>query len=337
MPTARYRVFDPLLGAEGAEAMLRLCERFGRYPTYAEDVTASEPFAPELPQRYDAAANFVRTGGRFRRAEDPRVLASRTNYFRATYAYDRPETPGIEPFLFHEGLLEAARWLHERPLVVPNIVYANLLVPGQELAVHTDVPEFRGANRKRFSQWLLVVMLHSGLFEGWRMPIATGVAYFGACRGGAFAFYPDGPEGAARTLPVKHDTAVLLDTDRVFHGVDRVHEAEPIPAIRPGTELAFDGKDRWHARADGRTLATYRFDDLRFSVSWKAYCYEDERERRLAERHEDDLQLADVLATLEADLRARGALEGPRPPDRELALRLIETYVRFPGSIPSTA
>ena len=93
--TARYRVFDPLLGAAGADAMLRLCARFGRYPTYAEDVTAAEPFAPELPQRYDAAANFVRTGGRFARTEDPRVLASRTNYFRATYAYDRPTTPGI--------------------------------------------------------------------------------------------------------------------------------------------------------------------------------------------------------------------------------------------------
>jgi hypothetical protein len=337
MTTARYRVFDPLLGAEGADAMLRLCERFGRYGCYAEDATNAVAVAPGLPQRFDAAWNFVQTGGRFGRAEDPRVLASRTNYFRATYAYDRPETPGIEAFLFHEGLLDAARWLHGRPLVVPNIVYANLLVPGQELAVHTDVPEFRGANRKRFSQWLLVVMLHSGLFERWRMPIATGVAYFGDCRGGEFAFYPDGPGGAPRTLPVKHDTAVLLDTDRVFHGVDRVHEAAPIPAIHPGTELVFDGADRWQARAGSETLASYRFDELRFSVSWKAYCYEDERERRLALGREDDLELAGVLATLEADLRARGALEGPPPPDRELALRLIEYYVRFPGSLPSAA
>jgi hypothetical protein len=331
--TARYRVFDPLLGAAGAEAMLRLCERFGRYPTYAEDVTAAEPFAPELPQRYDAAANFVRTGGRFARAEDPRVLASRTNYFRATYAYDRPETPGIEPFLYHEGFVDAARELHGRPLVVPNIVYANLLVPGQELAVHTDVPEFRGASRKRFPQWLLVAMLHSGLFDRWRMPIATGVAYFGNCRGGAFAFYPDGPQGAPRTLPAKHDTAVLLDTDAVFHGVDRVLESRPIPPIRPGTELVFDADTRgWRAVADGRTLASYAPDEVRFSVSWKAYCYEDERERRLVEQHEDDLDLSRILGSLEADLRARGRLDGPRPPDREFALRLIAEYVRFPGS-----
>ena len=56
-----------------------------------------------------------------------------------------------------------------------NIVYANVVLPGQELSVHTDVPEFRGANRKHEPEWLLVVMPLSGLFERWRMPIATGV------------------------------------------------------------------------------------------------------------------------------------------------------------------
>ncbi len=105
--------------------MIALCERFGTYRTYADDVTASEPFAPEVPQRYDAAANFLRSGGRFGRLGTFEALVSRTNYFRATYAYEQPEIPGIEPFLHFEGFVDAARALHERPLVVPNIVYAN--------------------------------------------------------------------------------------------------------------------------------------------------------------------------------------------------------------------
>jgi hypothetical protein len=334
--TARTRIFDPLFGSAEADAMLRLCERVGRYPTYADDVTAAQPFAPELPQRFDAAANFVRTGGRFGRREDPGRLASRTNYFRATYAYDRPDTPGIEPFMLHAGLIEAARALHGRPVVVPSIVYANILLPGQELAVHTDVPEFRGSNRKLHSQWLIVVMLHSGLFDRWRMPIATGVAYFGRCKGGEFAFYPDGADGAPRALPVKHDTAVLLDTDRVFHGVDRVEETQPLPQIRPGTEVVFDPeRGLWRAVFGGETLASYRWDELRFSVSWKAYCYEDERERQVVERHEDDLELGGILDALEADLRRRGRLAGPRPADRDFALLLIDEYVRFPRPAPT--
>jgi hypothetical protein len=337
--SAPFRIFDPLLPDPEADAMLRLCERFGSYRTYAEDVTASEPFAPEIPQRYDAAANFVRSGGRFGRREPAHVLASRTNYFRATYAYETPETPGIEPFLHFAGFVDAARTLHGRPHVVPNIVYANLLLPGQELAVHTDVPEFRGANRKRYPQWLIVVMHHSGLFERWRMPIATGVAYFGTCEGGEFAFYPDGPDGAPRELAVKHNTAVLLDTDSVFHGVDRVAETVPLPAVRPGAELRFDPPSGdWRLTSEaGEPLATYRFGDLRFSVSWKAYCYADEAERRAVDAHGDDLALPGILDALERDLRARGALTGPRPKDLDFGHLLIDTYVRFPAAARETS
>ena len=71
---------------------------------------------------------------------------------------------------------EAARTIQGRRVVVPVIVYANLMVPGQQLAVHTDVPEFRGANRKELPEWLLVVMHHCGLFDQWRMPIVTAVS-----------------------------------------------------------------------------------------------------------------------------------------------------------------
>ena len=166
--TARFEILDPLLEPAEADAMLRLCERFGRYGSYAEDATNAVPFAAGLPQRYDAALNFVKSGGRFGRHEAASLLAARTNYFRETYAYDAEATPGIESFMHHPALLEAARKIHDCAVVVPNIVYANLLVPGQELAVHTDVPEFRGANRKLYPQWLMVVMLHSGLFSSWR-------------------------------------------------------------------------------------------------------------------------------------------------------------------------
>lgn len=329
---ARTFLFEPLLGAEGAEAMLRLAEAYGSYGSYAEDVTNEVAFAPSIPQRYDAALNFVRTGGRLGRQEDPKVLAARTNYFRETYAYETPVVDGIEPFLHHPGFLEAARKLHDRPVVVPHIVYANILVPGQELAVHTDVPEFRGANRKRYPQWLMVVMHHSGLFEAWRMPIATGIAYFEACEGGELAYYPHGPDAAPETLPARHDTAILLDTDTVFHGVDRVAETVPLPALRPGMHLRFEGDGAWSVGPEGEApLARYRWGQVRFSVSWKACCYRDEAERRLVERHGDDLDLDRILETLIADLRRRGALEGGVPDDETLGRLLIETYVRFPA------
>ena len=211
---AGITILDPLLSPAEGDAMVSLWRDYGSYGQYSNESQRAE-FAPELAQRYDAATNFVRTGGRFgRTGEAKSVLAARTNYFRETYAYgDEITAPDIADRLFnHPGLLDAARKLHDRSVIVPAILYANILLPGQELAVHTDVPEFRGANRKVLPQWLLVVMHHSGLFESWRMPIATGICYFGAGGGGELAYYPDGPAGGPATYKPKHNTAVLLDT-----------------------------------------------------------------------------------------------------------------------------
>src|SRR5215475_3880857 len=243
--TAGYVHFPKLFSEADADAMLRLCERFGSYGMYGQK-PGEEELGRGLYPRHDAAMNYLRTGGRFGRKESTATLAVRTNYFRETYAYDRPVVDGIEGFLFLDGFLEAARTVFDRPLIAPAIVYANLLVPGQELAVHTDVPEFRGANRTKDPEWLLVVMHHSGLFERWRMPIATGVSWWRGCRGGELALYPEGADGAPATVPAAHNTAIILDTDTVFHGVDRVLEGEtPLPPLAIGMRLTYDGDDRW--------------------------------------------------------------------------------------------
>ena len=333
--TAGYVHFPTLLSEADADAMLRLCERFGSYGMYGQK-PGEEELGRGLYPRHDAAMNYLRTGGRFGRTESAATLAVRTNYFRETYAYDKPVVDGIEGFLWHEGLLEAARDIFDRPIIQPAIVYANLLVPGQELAVHTDVPEFRGANRTKDPEWLLVVMHHSGLFERWRMPIATGVSWFGGCRGGDFAFYPEGPDESAAAVPAAHDTAILLDTDSVFHGVDRVAEtATPLPPLAIGMRLTFEGNDTWRVGFGDDAVIRYRWDDIRFSVSWKAYCLADEAERRMVAEHTDDLTRARIMDTLLRDLERRGRLRDGVPGGTDLALLLIEEYVRFPP--PSAA
>ena len=338
MAAATVASFDPLLSAAQAEAMVRLCERFGAYKMYSEEPTFAGLLGEGLPARWDAVRNFVRTGGRFGKQESIERLAARTNYFRETYAYGtRPVIEGIEPFLHHEGFVEAARRLHGRDLVEPAIVFANLLVPGQELAIHTDVPEFRGVNRTRHPQWLIVAMHHSGLFEEWRMPIATGVAWFHDCAGGEFAFYPEGPEGPPQARPVRFNTALLLDTDAVFHGVDPVAApAGPIAPLRPGMQLRFAGDGIWSVCDGERVVARHRWEELRFSISWKAYCFAGAAERRAWFEHSDDLTVDAVLERLLADLQARGRLDA-RPPDPELVEVIIDEYIRFPPPAPAPA
>ncbi len=326
---------DSLLGDAGAAAMVELCERFGRYGMYSQEHVDS-PIGVGLPQRYDALRNFLRSGGRTGNpdGEDLRTLGARTNYFREEYAYGlEPRISGIEPFLHHDAFVDAARAIFpDRPVVEPAIAFANLMVPGQELAVHTDVPEFRGCNRKVMPQWLLVAMHHSGLFERWRMPIATGVSWFHDCDGGEFAYWPDGADGLAAQHEVRYDTAVVLDADSVFHGVDRIASSLPEMApLRPGMGLEPVGDGRWVVRDGDEVAADHHWDELRFSVSWKAYCFTDEQEQATWRTGADDLTLERVLEVLVADLREREVLVGPVPEDPELSLLLIDHHIRFPA------
>jgi hypothetical protein len=332
MTTHPHFAFDPLLEDADAAKMVRICEQYGAFKMYSEEPTFAGMIGEGLPARWDAARNFVKTGGRFGRSEPLHVLAARTNYFRETYAYGRDErVEGIGPYLHHEGFIEAARKLFGKPIIEPAIVYANLLVPGQELAIHTDVPEFRGVNRKNHPQWLIVVMHHSGLFEKWRMPIATGVAWFHDCAGGEFAFYPEGATGKPIAHPVRYNTALLMDTDTVFHGVDRVAEtAAPVDKLRPGMKLSYGGDGRWYMAEGDERVAEYRWNELRYSISWKAYCFADAAEQRAWQERIDDLSVTDVVDRLVEDLRARDVIRGERPSDTVLVDLLIDSYVHYP-------
>lgn len=325
-------VIDPLFGRSGADAMLDLCVRFGRYGTYADHERIEVDIGPGLSQRHDSVMHFLRSGGIRGVEESVPTLTARTSYFREEYAYGRDiRIAGIEAFLDHDALRDAARRVHGRDVVEPVIAYANLMLPGQELAVHTDVPEFRGANRKLVPQWLLVVMHHSGLFDQWRLHIATGIAWFGDAAGGSLLYWTD-PAAPPTRHVTRHDTAIVLDTDSVFHGVDRVGDtmSDTMPSITPGCRLDPVGDGQW-TLSDPRddVLATYDFGQLRFSVSWKAYCFTDERERHVWREHLDDLDYERIVSRLVDDLAARG--RGPDGvPRSQLGALMIDEYVRFP-------
>ena len=131
----------------------------------------------------------------------------------------------------------------------------------------------------------------------------------------------------------------MPDTDSVFHGVDRVWptDAEPFPA-EPGNVLVYDGDGRWSIRSTGcsdERLLELTWRDIRFSVSWKAYCLGRAGTRGVAP-HDDDLLLARILEVLVDDLRDRDVVAASeRPSDHDLALLLIDTYERFPDPQPA--
>ena len=305
------------------------------------------PFRPNLAPRADAGRNFVRTGGRMGRGgESADDLRARNDYFRESYAVaGKSLVAGAEAMLAHRGLAKAAQRLHGHRIVEPQVVYANILLPGQELGLHTDVPEFRMTPGSNVPLWLRVVMRQSGKFERWRLRVATAVICVHECHGGDFAYYPAGPDGPAATIQPSANSAVVLEAESLFHGVDTVGGDDAAsPPVRGGSVLRYRGDDTWDLVASDAEaevpVASYASSEVRFSASWKAFCFESRSDRGSWRDHTDDLRVEDVLPVLLEDMGSRGVLTdgGSGLDDRELGLRLIDEYVHFPpvGEPPET-
>lgn len=120
-----------------------------------------------------------------------------------------------------------------------------------------------------------------------------------------------------------------------FHGVDRVDGDESwLEGATPSVELRPADGDRWDLATNDGVIASFAEDDLRYSVSWKAYCFEDDADRDRWAHHTEDLDLDTIVATLAADLRDRDALDGR--PDEPVdpvgfAQAAVATYIRFPA------
>ncbi|MCB9548014.1 MAG: hypothetical protein H6706_19530 [Myxococcales bacterium] len=317
---------EDVLGPEGAADILALAASFGAFRPYVSSLPASG-LGKGLVRRHDALMNHVGAQTRAGRLDDLGTLAARINPFRGTFALGGEAcSPAAARVLHHPRVLAAARAVAGTDAVAPDMIFANLLVPGQELPIHTDTPAFVGLDQANTPEWLLVCMAHSGLFRRWHTPTVGAVFFLGGCVGGDFVYYPDGPDAPAARHPVRHDSAIVLDGERLFHGIARVGGPDaPAPPTGPGMGLEPDADGGFTLRAGDKTLGRWPLGALRFSMQWKAKCAPAEAAPPLAR--------ADAEALLTADLRARGVIGATPPDDRQLALRMIETYVPFPTAV----
>lgn len=338
---ARSFEFERVLDGDGLATIRAALDGHAGYEMLVSQ-PITEGFGAGFLHRQDVFNHFLRTGGLSGRPVALREIADRTNFFRATFAYgERVEVAGVEPYLYSERLREAAAALYEVPVVEPAIVFVNVMLPGQELGVHADVPEFYGLSRDEVPEWLMVVMHHSGLFEDERVRIATAVSWFGHASGGEFCYWPEGPGGERRTIATDDNHCVVLDTDSVFHAVAPVewrYETER-PLLEIGVRVAWSPEhERWIVTFKGDELMRLSRDDVRVSLSWKARCFESEARRDQfvgARERGGGLTLDGALTRLRRDLHERGVLASADPggDQRELVLALIDTYLEFPALV----
>lgn len=227
-----------------------------------------------------------------------------------------------------------ARELFGTPVVVSKMLFANMVLPGQEIDMHHDVPEFRGIHPRTCPNWLQVVMHSSGLFQHWRILQAAALTYFQDMEEGSLAIYC-GPQGEGTVVPARRGLGVVVEAETCPHHSDIFNPTpgrRPVPKWPKGVRLQYvqDAGDWTVTAASGEVLERFSRREVRVSTQMKLHCFRDEAEYQVYLDHTDDLSVEMALETLTDDLRRRGRFSGSAPPRADLAVMMVREYVRWP-------
>lgn len=258
--------------------------------------------------------------------------------FRGEWAYGKPLVDGAEAILAHAPFVDAALQLFDGVIAVPYAVHVNLTAPGPAIdAGHTDVPAFRGLDRRRAPGWLLLAMARSGAFGQWRLRTATAVAWLYRGEGGEFTYWLGGRDGPPTSQRDLWNTALVGDNDRMFHRVEGVGAPdEPELRLSPASQLRRNGARSFDLVDDDSVLRSFEVSDLRISLSWKAAVFTSREEHDRFVDHRDDLDLASAHRRLASAVLERGVDLSPEVSVDDPAFAAA-VMAAFPRAVPARA
>lgn len=291
-----------------------------------------------FPQRIDVGQHYLKSGGVDGLKEPYEVAVSRLQAF-ILYLFKLEKLPAVESLFQSPKFLKAARSVcpsakqHLDPFQFNVIVQ----VPGQTVAMHLDAPYFWGAGRFQFPQWLLASMVFSGLFKERFVDQVQVVAYLHNwtdpenSRAGRFVYWADSGDEPRAEEPLSL-AGSAVDGSKTVHAASVYYPQVRPPLINPqavDARLSYAGDERWELRQDGKTLRSYDTDQLRFSIVYRARCFRHASEAEEFRKQKDFLSLEHVLDVFKDDLKRRGE-EVETLSRMDLALRIMDTYVRYP-------
>ncbi len=327
--TLKTLSIDPLLPPAEAAGLRSRIRAAGPYGLYVS-APIEEGLGAGLTRRHDAALAWFERQLAAGSLEPLDVQAARSNLFRGTWI-ERGEArlEGAAEVAAHPELASAAQELMGAALVEPYMLYANLLLPGQELPVHHDTPEFVGLDKTNTPEWFLVVCGHSGLFEDRRIRVASAVIFLAG--DGDLLTFPDGIDAPPVPVSPRPNTAIVLDADELVHGVVRVGgPSQAAPPVEIGMELGWSEEGAWILRRDTEEVARYAPGEVRLSMQWKAWVFADAAERDRVRSGVAPLTLPGATRALTEELARRGLLPEEELDGTDLALLLMRSFIDLP-------
>ncbi len=313
-----------------------------------------------LPGRIDVGRHYISTGGYEALREQHSQLINRVQSF-IRYIFNPLEHPVTARLFADEAFLAAARSVcpAHKPVLDPFQTTLIAQVPGQTVPAHLDGVWFHGASRFHVPQWLLAVMAFSGLFQDRLIEQVQLVAYFHewqdptGARGGSFVHW-GAANGSEAALPPHPGSASAMDGSQTVHAATLFEPSAAAPWLDKSTRHALvynaspSSSSSWQLLSGGqpRPGLAWSEQQLRFSVVYRARCFASQAERAsfaqalAAGQGLLDLEQDILLPLMQEAVRRQAApsLAALQAlPRLDLALRLLDAFVRYPRPAASKA
>jgi len=260
-----------------------------------------------------------------------------TPWFRSNWALDGQavddETMSL---LHHEPFIEATKSLFGAAVVRPATIITNINGPMAVGPPHVDTPTFRGLKRSEVPVWLLLVLGASGLFQRWSVRVAGALTWFYDREDGEYEYWPRGLEHDSESLRGPFgNMALVSDNDLMPHRVGTIGDPRAFGArvrVTQHSTIRYTDRDDWEVTNPDGPAQAIPAGDVRVSILWKALTFADQREARVYDDHEDDLDLTTMVDVLRGDLAERGhVVEEPSDPYRDPEWSRVLTGIYFPA------
>eukprot|EP01094_Clydonella_sp_ATCC50884_P011068 TRINITY_DN2086_c0_g1_i1.p1 TRINITY_DN2086_c0_g1~~TRINITY_DN2086_c0_g1_i1.p1 ORF type:complete len:431 (-),score=189.18 TRINITY_DN2086_c0_g1_i1:129-1421(-) len=293
-----------------------------------------------LPGRIDVGRHYIQAGGVQGLKEHFEEIVPRLLSF-GRYIFDLTDFPVVDELFAAQHFQEAAKKTCPADKQVLDPFQFNFIVqvPGQTVALHVDAVYFWGATRFDVPQWLLAAMQFSGLFRDRFIDQIQVVGYFHEWeatpeRGGQFVYWDSESEQPKKVDPVPLAGSVV-DGSKTVHAATVYRPGEKAPLLEKSADikLSYAGGERWELREDGRLVRTYDTDELRWTIVYRARCFESEERRQHFHALPDDerLELDEILDTLSEELVRRGRLSAGDEVSRlDLAMLIMDEFISYP-------
>ena len=224
-----------------------------------------------------------------------------------------------------------------------------VILPGQELPMHLDIPYFWGADRKSIPHWVLAVMKQSKLFDHLFIPQVQGVSWLSThqlnkneeeskSNGGNFYYFPD-KENYEKYKMVKaeYNAAILVDGTQVIHGVEPYKIGEIVPNFDKNSRyyLKFNDSAAFWDLYDYKDnlMRSYEAEDIRISLVWRVHCFQDDQEFERYKNQADSgrLSIEEISKVFQNDLKAKNKLsQDAELKPLDLWTLIVNEYIKYP-------